>query len=114
MRYSLTVAKTRPCRCGEARVAGSPAMIDSRFSWVIASRASSRKLIRDVDARAVRQHDRDPARLSVADARGGRGDLIVDVEVDDAGRHGQTFIARSTRRKGGVRASSVVWSSIAW
>ena len=66
------------------------------------------------DPRAVRQHDRDARRLGGADARRRRGDLVVDVEVDDPAGHGQTFIARSTRRRATSRASSVVWSSIAW
>ena len=50
--YSATVAKTgSPAEAASARVAASPAMIDRRFSWVIASRASSRKLMRDVATR---------------------------------------------------------------
>ena len=36
-----------------------------------------------------------------------RGDLVVDVEVDDAGRHRQTFIARRTRRSAASSGSSV-------
>ena len=50
--YSATDAKTgSPADAASARVAGSPATIDSRLSWVSASRASSRKLIRDVATR---------------------------------------------------------------
>ena len=50
--YSWTVAKTgRPADAARARVAESPAMTDRRFSWVSASRARSRKLIRDVATR---------------------------------------------------------------
>ncbi len=50
--YSATVAKTgSPAEAASARVAASPAMIDSRFSWVMASRARSRKLMRDVATR---------------------------------------------------------------
>ncbi len=50
--YSATLAKTgSPADAARARVAGSTAITDSRFSWVIASRASRRKLIRDVATR---------------------------------------------------------------
>ena len=66
------------------------------------------------DARAVRQDDRDPRRIGGADAcRRGR-DLVVDLEIDDPAGHGQTFIARSTRRSATSSASSDVCSSIAW
>ncbi len=62
----------------------------------------------------VRQNDRRPATLDGPDARRRRRDLVVDVEVDDSAGHGQTFIARRTRRSAASSASSVVWSSIAW
>ena len=45
-------AKTgSPAEAARARVAGSPETIESRFSWVSASRDRSRKLIRDVATR---------------------------------------------------------------
>ena len=50
--YSATELKTgRPAEAASARVAGSAATIDTRLSWVRASRDSSRKLIRDVATR---------------------------------------------------------------
>ena len=50
--YSWTGANTgRPAKAARARVAESLAMTDRRFSCVSASRASSRKLIRDVATR---------------------------------------------------------------
>ena len=50
--YSATEAKTAsPAEAARARVAGSPVTIDSRLSWVSASRDRSRKLIRDVATR---------------------------------------------------------------
>jgi hypothetical protein len=50
--YSPTVAKTgNPAEAARARVAGSPAMIDSLRLLTIASRDSSRKFIRDVEIR---------------------------------------------------------------
>ncbi len=50
--YSATELKTgSPAEAASARVAGSPDTIDSRFSWVSASRDRSRKLIRDVATR---------------------------------------------------------------
>jgi len=49
---SATDAKTAsPADAASARVAGSAAMIDSRFSWPRASRESNRKLIREVATR---------------------------------------------------------------
>ena len=50
--YSPTELKTgSPAEAARARVAASLAMIERRFSWVSASRASNRKLIRDVATR---------------------------------------------------------------
>ena len=50
--YSATDAKTgRPAEAASARVAGSADTIDSRLSCSIASRDSSRKLMRDVATR---------------------------------------------------------------
>ena len=50
--YSATELKTgSPAEAASARVAGSPDTIDSRFSWVSASRDRRRKLIRDVATR---------------------------------------------------------------
>ena len=50
--YSATVAKIgMPADAARARVAASPAMIDSRLPFSVASRASRRKLIRDVETR---------------------------------------------------------------
>ena len=114
--YSATDAKTAsPAEAARARVAGSPVTIDSRLSWVSASRDRSRKLIRDVATREpYGKHDRDPRRIGGADARRRGRDLVVDLEVDDPAGHGQTFIARSTRRSATSSASSDVWSSIAW
>ena len=114
--YSPTEPKTgRPAEAARARVAASGAMIESRFSWVSASRASNRKLIRDVATRdPCGSTTADAATLDRPDARRRRRDLVVDVEVDDAAGHGQTFIARRTRRSAASSASSVVWSSIAW
>ncbi len=66
------------------------------------------------DPRAVGQDDREPILLGLPDPRRGGGDLVVDFEVDQPGRHRQTFIARSTRRKAASSGSSDVWSSIAW
>ena len=67
------------------------------------------------DPRAVRQDERDPRPGRRPDPRRRRGDLVVDVEVDDAVGHlRQTFIARRTRRRAASSGSSVVWSSIAW
>ena len=52
------------------------------------------------DARARRHDERHADALDGPDARRRRGDLVVDVEVEDGSRagHRQTFIARSTRR----------------
>ena len=60
--YSATVAKTgRPAEAASARVAASPATIDSRLPFSVASRAEQPEIdARRRDARAVRQHDRDP------------------------------------------------------
>ena len=50
--YSPTEANTgRPADAASARAAASLATIERRFSWVRASRASSRKLIREVATR---------------------------------------------------------------
>ena len=50
--YSATEANTgNPADAASARVAASAATIESRFSWVSASRDSSRKLMRDVATR---------------------------------------------------------------
>ena len=47
--YSATLANTgSPADAASARVAPSGATIERRFSWISASRARSRKLIRDV------------------------------------------------------------------
>ena len=114
--YSATDAKTaNPADAASARVAGSPDTIDSRFSWVSASRGEQPEIdARRRDPRAVRQDDRDPRRLGGADARRRGGDLVVDLEVDDPAGHGQTFIARRTRRSATSSASSDVCSSMAW
>ena len=114
--YSATEAKTgSPADAASARVAGSPDTIDSRLSWVSASRDSSRKLIRDVATREP--YGRTTASRAASggpDPGGGRGDLVVDLEVDDPAGHRQTFIARRTRRRAASSASSDVCSSIAW
>ena len=66
-------------------------------------------------ARAVRQDDGEAVLLRGPDARRGRGDLVVDFEVDATGRPSdQTFIARRTRRRAASSGSSDVWSSMAW
>ena len=114
--YSPTELKTgSPAEAARARVAASLAMIDEAL--LVGQRVAGEQP--EVDpgrghARPVRQHDRGPPPLDGPDAGRRRGDLVVDVEVDDAAGHRQTFIARRTRRSAASRASSVVWSSIAW
>ena len=114
--YSVTVANTgRPADAARARVAGSAAI--DRQPLLVGHRIAGQQSEVDPrrgDPRSVRQDDRDPTACRGPDARGRRGDLVVDVEVDDAVGHRQTFIARRTRRSAASSASSVVCSSIAW
>jgi hypothetical protein len=96
--YSATVEKTgRPAEAARARVAASPATTDSRFPFSVASRESSRKLMRDVATRDPKgQHDGDPHRVGLTDAIGRGGDLVVAVEIEDPGVH-QRRIRPSSR-----------------
>ena len=88
----------------------SPDTIASRLSWASASRDSSRKLIREVATRepygsttATREESAD------ADPGGGRGDLVVDIEVDDAIGHGLD-LHRLAGRVGARRRAHPRWS----
>ena len=77
-----------PADAARARVAASAG--DDRQALLVGQRIAGQQPEVDArggDARAVRQDDRDAPRLGTADARRGRGDLVVDVEVEDRRGH---------------------------
>ena len=90
--------------------------MSSRRPWLIASRASSRKLIREVatrDPNGITRPTRESAAARIRE-RGG-GDLVLGVEVDDAARAVASDLHRAEHAAQG-RIERVLGglSSIAW
>ena len=100
----------RGCECPRRRVAG-----DDRQALLVGQGIAGEQPEVDPrrrDARAVRQHDRDPARLDGPDARGSRGDLVIDVEIEDAVRHVRP--SSHAGRAGGRHRGRPRWSGVRW